>query len=514
MRAVVRSPSLDPTARQWLVLALTWGVIATVLVARAGLYPAVMTGDEIWFSESALNFLTHGVPRRLIHADLVGSAQADFLPPIIMLVQAVAFRLLGVTPLAVAAQSILAPLAVITLVFVVARRSGAALVWAGCASVAVLGSQIFLRAGLYIRYESLVTIWFLLYLLATRFAQDSARAWAWHGLRGFAVALAGLSYYPLAPFVGLAALLFETTHWRRVGDAARHAERLLMMAAGFALPAALFGLYVARYPDEFAAQVLGNGSSNYLTFELLSRPFDPALWRQSKDALLDLSLFVGFLVLGATRLRREGGWFRCLYAAALITSLPLLIYPFQLRLLALPMTLLLIALAAWSDDRAAWLRRLARSALVAGAGAGLVSCVLLMITTAVQHDARRYDGVAAALDRLIVAPGPAAIDQRAWLALRADQPTRELHHVMPAWAPDQVRIFESALLRNPQGGPYFRYVVLNAADADATILATPALAQAFLEHRFTEIGRIRPPFQALPWAGQPPYDLVVYARRE
>src|SRR5258706_16111822 len=131
MRAAARPWTFDPVARQWLILALAWTAITVVLVARAGLYPAVMTGDEIWFSESALQFLQDGVPRRLIHADLVGSAEADFLPPIIMLVQAAAFLLLGVTPLAIAAQSILAPLAVVALVFLIARRAGAALAWAG-----------------------------------------------------------------------------------------------------------------------------------------------------------------------------------------------------------------------------------------------------------------------------------------------------------------------------------------------------------------------------------------------
>ena len=137
-------------------------------MTRAGLYPAVMTGDEIWFAESAFNLVQPGVPRRLIHADAVGSAITDYLPPVIMLVQALAFSLLGLTPLAVASQSIAAPLAVLALLFLIARRSGTTLMWAGLASVAILGSQLFLRASLYIRYEALVAVCFLAYLLATR----------------------------------------------------------------------------------------------------------------------------------------------------------------------------------------------------------------------------------------------------------------------------------------------------------------------------------------------------------
>ena len=143
-------------------------------MTRAGLYPAVMTGDEIWFAESAFNLVQPGVPRRLIHADAVGSAITDYLPPVIMLVQALAFSLLGLTPLAVASQSIAAPLAVVALLFLIARRSGTTLMWAGLASVAILGSQLFLRASLYIRYEALVAVWFLAYLLATRIADARA----------------------------------------------------------------------------------------------------------------------------------------------------------------------------------------------------------------------------------------------------------------------------------------------------------------------------------------------------
>src|SRR5258708_5594602 len=112
MRAAAPTSTLEPLTRHWLILALAWATAAGVLAARAALYPAVMTGDEIWFAESAFTLGRYGTPQRLIHADTVGSAVADSLPPVIMLVQALAFLLLGLTPLAVASQSIAAPLAV------------------------------------------------------------------------------------------------------------------------------------------------------------------------------------------------------------------------------------------------------------------------------------------------------------------------------------------------------------------------------------------------------------------
>ena len=497
MRAVLR-----PGA----ILALAWLVVAAFLIARAGKYPAVMTGDEIWFSEAAFNFLRHGIPQRLIHDDAVGSARADFLPPVIMLVQALGFLVLGLTPLAVALQSVLAPLGVIVLLTAIARHAGAALGWAALAGIAVLGSQIFLRAGLYIRYEALVALCFLAYLLATRYADDSPRAWPWQAARGAALALAGLSYYPLAPFVGVAALVFELG--RRPSVA-----RWLPAALGFALPALGFAAYVARFPDIFAAQIIGNGESNYVTFELLGHALDPALWRQSRDALPELIGLAGLFALLLVRWRHQTAWVRRLTAAALITSLPILIFPFQPRLLALPVTLALLILAAWSADAAPALRRLGRIVLGAGVAVAIASAGLMLATLWLQRAARDYGAVAVALDRLVTKPGPAAIDQRAWLALRAADPTRELDHAMPYWAAGQVRIFESRVLRDPAGGEHFRYVVLPTDDAAATIRATPALASAFAAGQFAEIGKIALPFRALPWSTQPPYDLVVYERR-
>src|SRR3954469_22666845 len=96
MRALARSAfAIRPRAR---ILVLgAWGFFALLMIVRAGLYPAVMTGDEVWFAEAARNFLADGIPTRLIHADAVGSAVADFLPPVIMLLQAGSFLLFGLT---------------------------------------------------------------------------------------------------------------------------------------------------------------------------------------------------------------------------------------------------------------------------------------------------------------------------------------------------------------------------------------------------------------------------------
>lgn len=508
MRAAVRALPGFPLSRAWIMLILAWLTVAAVLILRAGAYPAVMTGDEIWFAESAYQFLQHGIPQRLIHQDAVGSAQADFLPPVIMLVQAVSFLLFGLNPFGVAAQSVAVPLAAMLLVYAIARGLGASAGWAGFASLGVIGSQLFLRAGLYIRYEGLVAVCFLGYLLAGLAADRAIRKLPWDALCGALLCLAGLSYYPTAPFVALAALPFEWARWRD-GEV----RRLLPVAAGFAVPALAFGAYVAAFPAAFAAQVLGNGGDNYLTFELPRRLADLSFWRQARETLPEILGLIAVLAAGGWMLRAQPGPERRLLAAATILALPALIFPFQPRLLGLPVLLVLVLLALWAERSMPVMRRLARAGLLAGGAAAVVMVVLTTATVLLQHQARSYEPLATRLDRLMPLPGAAGIDQRAWLALRTHSPDRVLHHVMPVWAPGQVRIFEPVLLREPDGAASLRYLVLNAADAAETIAATPALASAFAHGDFVEIGRLNASFTPLPWASQPPYDLVVYARR-
>ena len=511
MRALARS-ALANRPRAKLLVLTAWCLLALLMIARAGLYPAVMTGDEVWFAEAARNFIAHGIPQRLIHADAVGSSVADFLPPIIMLMQSASFLLFGLTPIGVAAPSAGVPLAVMLLVFFVARRAGASKAAAGFASVAIFGSQLFLRASIYIRYEALVCVAFLAYLLATDQAQRSrggARI-AWHFARGVLVAIAGLSYYPMAPFVGVAALLVELLRWREERPRASDVAALVL---GFVVPIIPFSLYVAAYPQIFAAQILENGAQNYAGFELFRRAFDPAFWRQSRDAVPEMLGLVLYFAVGFGLWRRQSPVQRRFLLLAAITTLPALVYPFQPRLLALPMLLALVTLALWAEDQLGWLGRLAKAALLAEVAAAVMMAGIILVTILVQMDGRRYDRVTAEIAGLLHEPGPVAIDQRAWLAVRSAQPEREAHQVMAAGAADQVQIFESEILRDPSGGSHFEYLILNASDLGATIAATPALKEAFAAGRFAVVARISPRFTPLPWASKPPYDLIVFQRR-
>jgi 4-amino-4-deoxy-L-arabinose transferase-like glycosyltransferase len=501
---------MKPSSRQLALLIFVWAIFAAILILRAGRYPAAMTGDEIWFAESAWNFLNHGTPARAIHQDGVGSAIADCLPPIIMLLQAAAFSVLGVTQAAIGAPSVIMVASIVLLVFALARQEGAGTLWAGLASIAVLGSQVILRASLYSRYEGLVAAFFLAYAALTLRATGDGHAKRWHLLRGAALCLAGLSYYPTAPFVALAALPFEAWCWRR-SSAKLSATGIALI--GFVVPALPFLAYIARYPDPFLGQVIGNGGNSYLTFELPRRLFSGELWQGNRDVAPDFVLLVGYWLGGFLFHRRLGPAERLIHNASLLIALPALIFPFQARLLALPMALALAGIAVRAQWSASNLKRLARAGLAVWAGLGGLGFALILITAIVQWQSRDYDAVTSRLDWLMSAPGQAGIDQRAWLAMRSHQPTRPIEQVFPATAAPQALIFRSTDQLDPNGGKRFRYLVLSSADAKGAIDVSPALKFAFAAGEFVEIGRVEPDFTPLPWARNAPYDLVVYERR-
>lgn len=485
------SPARPPL---WLLIA--WGIAALVLALRAGLYPAAMTGDEIWFTESAYQFLATGTPKRLIHPDLVGSATADFLPPVIMLLQAASLAVFGVSAQAVGLPSVVLMLLASTLVYTVARRAGAGPTAAGLAALSVFAAQTILRGALYVRYEGAVLAAFFGFLALVPVPGALAAVG-----RGALVGIAGLAYYPTAPFVGLAALLIETGALRLFP--ARPSLRTLPgTALGFLIAAAPFLLYVGRYPQEFAAQILANGAQNYGTAELLHRFADAAFWQGQRETLPEiLALILG--LVGTLLLPGKRAW----AGAIALVALPALIFPFNPRLLGVAVALLLCLIAVWASQPGP-LKRLATLGLAAGSLGGAAMLALMGTVGLLQADGRNGAALGPLLKPYLTVPGPIAADQRAWLALRRDFPEREFVHALPSWAPPQVSVFEPAALRDPD----FRvtYALVQTEIAEATLARAPALASARADGRLVPLARLVLPVRPLPLARAVPFDLTLY----
>ncbi len=169
---------------------------------RTGLVPASSAGDEVWPSESAYWLLHDGQLRRDMHADAIGSAVRDFLPPVPALGQAVSFRLFGINQFSVGlAESVVAS-GIVGLLFALAR--GLALPY----STAIFGSIGFAfmplaaAMALRVRYDSWVVLFWIaalnLILVERRSATLPAQlAYGFGG--GVAFAAACFSYYALGP---------------------------------------------------------------------------------------------------------------------------------------------------------------------------------------------------------------------------------------------------------------------------------------------------------------------------
>ncbi|MFY8105602.1 MAG: hypothetical protein ACOVKO_01710 [Elstera sp.] len=490
---------ISSVARLPLWLWAAWGVALVVLILRAGLYPAAVTGDEIWFTESAYQFLQTGTPKRLIHADGVGSVTADFLPPIIMLLQTASLWVGGLTAGAVGAPSVLLMMLGSILVYGVARRAGATPSTAGLAALTVFGAQTILRGALYVRYEGAVLVAFFGFLALVPVAGRAAAIG-----RGALVGIAGLAYYPTAPFVGLAALLIETGVLR-LFPIAPSRRAIPWTAFGFALAIAPFLLYVGRYPAEFAAQVLNNGAAHYGTAELLSRFADLSFWQGQRETLPESVALLAVLLLAFVR-----GEARAWAWVILLLTLPALLYPFNPRLLGLSVALALCLAAVWAS-RAGWMKPLARFGLAGGTLAATAMLGLMGSVGLVQAEGRDGAALGPLLKPYLTHSGPIAADQRAWLALRRDFPERVFLHALPSWSPPQVSVFEPSALRDPN----FRvtYALVQTDIAEATLARAPALAAGRAEGSLVPLARFTLPIRPLPLAKAVPFDLTLYGPR-
>jgi hypothetical protein len=483
-------------ARVPLWLWTAWGIALIVLILRAGLYPAALTGDEIWFTESAYQLLQTGTPKRLIHADGVGSATADFLPPIIMLLQTLALWVGGLTAGAVGAPSVLLMMLASVLVYGVARQAGATPSAAGLAALTVFGAQTILRGALYVRYEGAVLVAFLGFLALVPVTGRVAALG-----RGVLVGVAGLAYYPTAPFIGLAALLIETG-LLRLFPTSPNRRVILWTTLGFTLAIAPFLLYVGRYPAEFTAQVLTNGAAHYGTAELLSRFADPGFWQGQRETLPEsLALFVMLLLA----FLRKGA--RAWAGMMLLLTLPALLYPFNPRLLGLSVALALCLAAVWAS-RKGGMKPVARLGLTGGALAATAMLGLMGSVGLLQAEGRDGTALGPLLKPYLTQPGVIAADQRAWLALRRDFPERAFLHALPSWSPPQVSVFEPLALRDPN----FRvtYALVQTDIAEATLARAPALAAGRAEGSLVLLARIILPVRPLPLAKAVPFDLTLY----
>jgi 4-amino-4-deoxy-L-arabinose transferase-like glycosyltransferase len=217
--------------------------------------------DEPWLASVGFRLAEEGIFGSDLSAGLYGLERRTYeLPPLHSLFLAPVFEIFGVGLVQARAETVAWGLVVLLLTFELGRRLHSAEV--GALAAALLVSLRWSSAGRYqatgivfldmariARYDMEVPAFGLAALIAwtiaTRPRAGSGGA-GWFALAGLLVGAATLSQ-PNGLF--LLPCLFLLALWQRAG-----ARTLVVTASGFALPAALYALYVAADPAAFLAQ--------------------------------------------------------------------------------------------------------------------------------------------------------------------------------------------------------------------------------------------------------------------
>jgi hypothetical protein len=70
------------------------------------------------------------------------------------------------------------------------------------------------------------------------------------------------------------------------------------------------------------------------------------------------------------------------------------------------------------------------------------------------------------------------------------------------------------ILQEQDAGAKFKYVILDKGRIQSTVHDYPWLGTDIAAGKFREIGQVHLPFRSLPFARNPPYDMIIYKRQE
>jgi hypothetical protein len=483
-------------------------VTVTIIWVRTGLVPAASGGDEVWWSESAYNFLHEGVLRWSCLSDDKGSGTMSFWPPVIAFLQAAMMKVFGVTAFGIYAQSSLVCTLMMVVVYLLSRSLQLNRAASLLCSCAIFGVFLVGRRMTQVRMENLtalasVTIAWLLNIAG------SASTYMRFILAASAGLVAGVGifcYYPQTPFLLLACGVTLLTAPR---------VSVLAIATGLfigIIPPLLMGLaWIAPHWQMFSDQVLRTGTDDYISLSNLISPFiqlgsvsNLGDWIQQveKWSLLLLGMLVCFFA-PQRQLRLVG-------AMTLCSSLPMFAYAISPQVsagvLGVPLFFGLARL-----DHSYWVTRIylvGKWYLVVVAATNMI---LIAETAWYQRDGRRYEPIATALRTAVRADVPTAISQRAWLGLREVCSSENLHLLVYS-GPSLNNMPLRA--RRPDADNYFQYLVIERPNIEILMQIYPWLRRGIETAQYHVVAEIRPEFKFLPWANLRCYDLVVYERTE
>lgn len=179
-----------------ITVAASLGAVA-LLWSRTGKIPAASVGDDVWWNESAFWLLKHGSLVRHMHPDIVLSNVRDLVNPMLSLIQAFSFYLLGMNQFSAGLSvSICLSLTIAALVL----QSSLPLWQRFGFSTLVVANPFAIRYGLQVRPEAIYTaVLLVLAALPSITARVKIGPLRFGIIAAILASVAALSYYPVGP---------------------------------------------------------------------------------------------------------------------------------------------------------------------------------------------------------------------------------------------------------------------------------------------------------------------------
>jgi hypothetical protein len=364
-----------------------------------------------------------------------------------------------------------------------------------------------------VRWEPMLAMWLLLaylFLLAARQSPSRMSNLLRFGA-GVSTTLAGVTYYPHAPFAVIAGTgaAFLLAEFRSLRTFLRDTWAF---AFGGLVSGGVFLWWIWSHYEFFDKQVLAFGNEHYFRLGNLLWPF-VALVPRPGVALTDFVALwehwlVFLVVIACVFVLRDARW-RAVAFMALVMCGPVFLYRKPTADAAGGLFgAILIAGLACSSPRPL-LRRGALVVLCALALLAVGRFGLMAYTTWIQADRRSY---ALFEQRLMDALGPnhgkIATAQFTWVALREQKGPGEFNFIAKYGDPSYD--YRSTALRTREGVETHTHIIV--AEGYDSLIRThyPDMAAAIDDGTFTKVTDIKMPGPKLPWAGAPVYECTVY----
>jgi len=498
--------------RRALVLAvMAFAFILAVLWLKTGRVPAAAGGDEVWMGEGAHWILKEGVHAYDFLADEHEHQVVSTFQPVSAFFYAIVFALFGMTPFTLMLQIPVVGTAAMVLSVAICRRLGLAWWISLLVPSAAWGLMMVERRLNTVRWEPMVAVWVLLsfWFLLGAARSESSRRLILQAAAGVCATLAGITYYPHAPFALLAltgaAVIFAG--WSPVVGLP---GRIWAYIAGGVGSGGLFLVWIFRNYEYFDKQVVSFGDEHYFRLGNLLWPITTLLNPEGMGDWIALAehVFLILLAVAVLAMSRDTRW-RAVAWVSIIMCLPVFLYRKPVMDIAGGIFGVILFAGMVSSVRGKGFRLAGYGLLWLLALLAVGRFALLGYTAYAQADRRSY---ALFEDKLREALGPQhgkiASSQFTWLALRDEKGRGEFNFISKFGDPSYD--YRSTALRTREGIETHSHIIVAKGYEKMIREHYPEMQSLLDDGTFVQVTEIVMPGPALPWAGAPIYDCTVY----